>query len=281
MPVGSIAARGSHVPHRRLNRARATFMPDTAWPGPQAPARLIPGKNPGPGSDAIHTLSALQQWFTRVRLPGSHLTHHVRLFAVLTTPAHSPEQPAVVSDLSLHERSRRARLHHQYSTTTSDTIFYIAPSSCVRGARISASFHHDLGDKPSSATTRGRDEEDQLQAHKPKIIPPPARPAPASPAPDAAGNPPRWHRFSTPTRQSRHRLRLDVQSDGTLTEMYKTGKLDGTNALIYRRSDGINVAVTLNRTPREKYCRACPDGTYAGRRARPGLESSKSSRGLV
>src|SRR5215469_10175115 len=59
--------------------------------------------------------------------------------AVLTTPAHSPEQPAVVSDLSLHERSRRAHLHHQCSTTTSDTIFYIAPSSCVRGALISAS----------------------------------------------------------------------------------------------------------------------------------------------
>src|SRR4029077_9048609 len=80
MPIGSIAARGSHVPHRRLIRARATFMPDTAWPGPQAPARLIPGQDPGPGSDAVHTLSALQQWFTRVRLPGSHLTHHVRLF---------------------------------------------------------------------------------------------------------------------------------------------------------------------------------------------------------
>jgi len=80
MPIGSIAARGSHVPHRRLNRARATFMPDTAWPGPQAPARLIPGQDPGPGSDAVHTLSALQQWFTHVRLPSSHLTHHVRLF---------------------------------------------------------------------------------------------------------------------------------------------------------------------------------------------------------
>jgi hypothetical protein len=80
MPVGSIVARGSHVPHRRPTRARATFMPDTAWPGPQAPARLIPGQDPGPGFDAVRTLSALQQWFTRVRLFGSHLTHHVRLF---------------------------------------------------------------------------------------------------------------------------------------------------------------------------------------------------------
>src|SRR5512142_162952 len=61
--------------------------------------------------------------------------------AVLTTPAHSPEQPAVVSDLSLHERSRRAHLHHRCSTTTSDTTFYIATPSCVRGAQISAVFH--------------------------------------------------------------------------------------------------------------------------------------------
>jgi hypothetical protein len=57
-PVASIAARSSHVPHRRLTRAPATFMPDTAWPGPQAPARLIPGQDPGPGSDADCTLSA-------------------------------------------------------------------------------------------------------------------------------------------------------------------------------------------------------------------------------
>ena len=48
MPIASITARGSHVPHQRLTRARATFMPDTAWPGPQAPARLIPGQDPGP-----------------------------------------------------------------------------------------------------------------------------------------------------------------------------------------------------------------------------------------
>jgi hypothetical protein len=54
---------------RACRDARATFMPDTAWPGPQAPARLIPGK----------------------------------------IPAHSTEQPAVVSDLPLHGRSRAWR----------------------------------------------------------------------------------------------------------------------------------------------------------------------------
>ena len=67
--------------------------------------------------------------------------------------------------------------------------------------------HEDLGVLPprlpppqtQQRHDTGRDEEDQLQAHKPKIIPPPARPAPASPAPDAAGHPPRWHRFSAPT----------------------------------------------------------------------------------
>jgi hypothetical protein len=61
----------------------------------------------------------------------------------------------VVSDLPLHGRSRRAHLHHQCSTTTSDTISYIATSSCVRGAQISASFHHDSRrDNPSSDTAR-------------------------------------------------------------------------------------------------------------------------------
>lgn len=46
-------------------------MRDIAWPGPQAPARLIPGQDPNPGSDVVHTLSALPRWFTRVRLLGT------------------------------------------------------------------------------------------------------------------------------------------------------------------------------------------------------------------
>ena len=137
-PIGSIAARGSHVPHRRLTRARVTFMPDTTWPGPQAPARLIPGQDPGPGSDAVHTLSAPQQWFTRVRLPGSHLTHRVRLFRSAHHPGSFTEAARGGFGPPLHERSRRAHLHHQCSTTTSDTTLYIATSSCVRGARTSA-----------------------------------------------------------------------------------------------------------------------------------------------
>ena len=168
----------------------------------------------------------------------------------------------MVSDLSLHERSRRARLHHQYSTTTSDTIFYIAPSSCVRGARISASFHHDSRrDKPSSATTRDAMRKISFKPTSRRSSHPQQgqhRPAPLR---TQRGIRPGGTGFRHPHVSPGTACGWDVQSDGTLTEMYKTGNLDGTNALIYRRSDGINVAVTLNRTPREKYCRACPDDT--------------------
>jgi hypothetical protein len=58
-------------PTRRLAPPSCRAPPG---PGPQAPARLIPGQDPNPGSDAVHTLSALQQWFTHVRLPGSRET---------------------------------------------------------------------------------------------------------------------------------------------------------------------------------------------------------------
>ena len=40
----------------------------------QAPARLVPGQRLDPGFDDIATLSTLPQWFTHVRLLGSHLT---------------------------------------------------------------------------------------------------------------------------------------------------------------------------------------------------------------
>ncbi len=44
-----IEARGSHVPHRSLNRARATSMPDNHLASKQAPARLLPRQQPSPG----------------------------------------------------------------------------------------------------------------------------------------------------------------------------------------------------------------------------------------
>ena len=125
--------------------------------------------------------------------------------AVLTTPAHSPEQPAVVSDLSLHERSRRAHLHHQCSTTTSDTIFYIAPSSCVRGAQISASFHHhSRRDNPSSDTTRATTKKISFNPTSRRSSHAHAVPAGLNsqrPAEHLA----RWHRFSALTGRRRVR----------------------------------------------------------------------------
>ena len=128
----------AHVPHRRLNRAHATFMPDTAWPRMQAPARLIPRQNPDPGFDAIPTLSTPPQWFTHVRLLGSHLTHLVRL----SRSAHHPGSFTDAACGGLGPPPARAipeaHLHHQCSTTPSSTIFYIAPSRHVRDARISA-----------------------------------------------------------------------------------------------------------------------------------------------
>ena len=70
-----IGASGSHVPHRSLNRARATFAPDDhlarTCRHPPDPSQ---GNNWTLVSIIVDTLSTFQQWFTRVRLLGSHLT---------------------------------------------------------------------------------------------------------------------------------------------------------------------------------------------------------------
>jgi hypothetical protein len=64
------------------------------------------------------------------------------------------------------------------------------------------------------------DQEDQLQAHKPKIIPRPGRPRPARPMPNAgpnrprsSGRLPRWHRFSAPTSRLMELARLMAAKD--------------------------------------------------------------------
>jgi hypothetical protein len=71
--------------------------------------------------------------------------------------------------------------------------------------------HEDLGVLPPRLLARqaqqrhgtGNDQEDQLQAHKPKIIPPPVGPRPARYLPNArprsTGPLPRWYRFSAPS----------------------------------------------------------------------------------
>ena len=74
----------------------------------QAPAWLVPGQQRDPGFDVVPTLSTDHQWFTHVRLLGSHLTHLVRLFRVahhhgsFTAAAHGGLRPPPTG------RSRRA-----------------------------------------------------------------------------------------------------------------------------------------------------------------------------
>jgi len=70
---------------KAAGQARATSAPGTTWPAIRATARLIPGQAVTPGSDATslnndaingESLAGLLMQ----RLPGPHLTHHVRLF---------------------------------------------------------------------------------------------------------------------------------------------------------------------------------------------------------
>ncbi len=76
-----IEASGSQVPHRSLNRARATSTPDTHLARNAGTRQTHPRATTGPWfRTVVHTLSTFHQRFTHVRLLGSHLTHHVRLF---------------------------------------------------------------------------------------------------------------------------------------------------------------------------------------------------------
>src|SRR4051794_1602296 len=104
----------------------------------QVSPRLIPGQQLDPGFDVVATLSTLHQWFTHVRLLGSHLTHPVRLFR----HAHHHGSFTAAADGGLQPppagRLRRTYLHHQCSTATIGAIFYLATSSRVRGTPSSA-----------------------------------------------------------------------------------------------------------------------------------------------
>src|SRR5262249_50531107 len=135
---GAITARGSHVSCQRPDRARATSVPGNRQGSKQVSPGSSRGNNWTPVTIAVATLTTLQQWFTRVRLPGPHLTHHVRLFrgahhpGSFTRATHGGLQPPPAG------RLRRACLHHQHNTATINAIFYIATSSRARGAQSSA-----------------------------------------------------------------------------------------------------------------------------------------------
>ncbi len=89
---GSVGARHPTFRTKAAGQARATSAPGTTWPAIRATARLIPGQAVTPGSDATflnndaingESLAGLLMQ----RLPGPHLTHHVRLF-----PLRSPRR---------------------------------------------------------------------------------------------------------------------------------------------------------------------------------------------
>ena len=83
-----------------------------------------------------------------------------------------------------------------------------SPRPLTPGDSELAAQHEDLGVLPPRLPARqaeqrhgtGNDQEDQLQAHEPKIIPSPVGPRPARRMPNAparsAGPLPRWHKFS-------------------------------------------------------------------------------------
>jgi hypothetical protein len=135
------------APSRRgVPTFRAGAQTGLAPPPCRATARAVnrypPGSSRGnnwtPVTIAVATLTTLQQWFTHVRLPGPHLTHHVRLFrgahhpGSFTGATHGGLQPPPAG------RLRRACLHHRHNTATISAIFYIATSRRARGAPSSA-----------------------------------------------------------------------------------------------------------------------------------------------
>ena len=70
-----IEAPGSLVPYRSLSQARATFMPDAAWPESRSPSRLIPRLQPGLDFGVITRQSRhVTGGIAFARLPDSHLT---------------------------------------------------------------------------------------------------------------------------------------------------------------------------------------------------------------
>jgi hypothetical protein len=96
------------------------------------------GNNWTPVSVVVCTLSTFLQWFTRVRLLGSHLTHPVRLFrgahhhGSFTTAARGGLGPPPAR--AVPEGPPPSPVQHRHHQSR----FYIATSSRVRGAQSSA-----------------------------------------------------------------------------------------------------------------------------------------------
>ena len=72
--AGSVQTRLLLFHSGAADRARATSMPDTAWPISGHPPDSSRDHPQIPVSMSSDEISTRQQWFTRVRLPGPHLT---------------------------------------------------------------------------------------------------------------------------------------------------------------------------------------------------------------
>src|SRR6266498_3318620 len=108
------------------------------WPGMQDPTRLVPGQQLDPGfghhryaydtSSVVYSRSSSRLTPDTSRVPFPQAPHHGSL----------PQQVTVVCDLPLRGRSRRANLHHQCSTASGFSVFYIGASFSALGAPSSA-----------------------------------------------------------------------------------------------------------------------------------------------
>jgi hypothetical protein len=90
------------------------------------------------GFDAVYTLSTRHQWFTRVRLPGSYLTHYSCALSVRSPPRLLTDAACGGLKPLPAQRLRRAHLHLWCSQLPSGSTFYIEPSFSLRGAPSSA-----------------------------------------------------------------------------------------------------------------------------------------------
>ena len=126
-------------PHRGERFPRSVPEPDTElapplcrttiWPASRHPPDTSQGNNWTLVSVIVYTLSTLHQWFTRVRLLGSHLTPSRAPF-----PQRSP--PRLIhrrslrwfGDLPLHGRSRRAYPPSPVQHRIQKRSFYIGTS---------------------------------------------------------------------------------------------------------------------------------------------------------
>jgi hypothetical protein len=86
----------SHVPCRSRRPDSRRLYAGHHLANRRAPARPIPGPFNRPGFDVIYLFRRLIGRFARARLPGPHLTHHVRLFLDAHHDGLQPTQLEVV-----------------------------------------------------------------------------------------------------------------------------------------------------------------------------------------